>query len=287
MEAVQSITSFYKWVAPELATKNADYLDLLLLIHESEIAISVYDDILRAVLAISIYKNENIEKINEFLEAVLSQEHILKAGYKSIKVQVCSHHHTLIPESIFDNKSLTTYLAWTTDVESKDVLEYNFIKNIDCYNVYALEKKLSKNIDEYFKKPVIFDFNSVVIQNLMRENKGTRNKKLFTYKLHQQLYLYFIDNSKLLFSNNFSIHSEEDFVYYVLAVCEHLQQNVSQVEVVLLGDILLNDSYHNTLSHYAENISWANYPKGIYFQAEMNELAAHQYFSLFSLALCE
>jgi hypothetical protein len=166
------------------------------------------------------------------------------------------------------------------------LLFYDFIKAIDSFNVFGIHKKLFKKLNDLFVNPKIFDFNTILIQNTIRENRGTRDKKLYAHKENNELYIYFLEFGKLLFSNRFTINTPEDVVYYILATCEHLQQNTSAVEVLLLGEATKDQTFE-LLSQYLENIQFSEYPKGLYFPEKLDETERHRYFHLYSLALCE
>lgn len=288
MEITKNISPANYWQSEQLAAKNEAFLDLLVFIQYNEISIAIYDDILRAVLAISVYKNETHEKASKFFEQVINSEPFCKKNYKSIKAGIYSDKFTLIPSEVFDNKSLHDYFNWTADVEEKETIQYDYVKNIDSFNVFTVRKKLFHAVNDSFKKPIIFHFQTIMIENLLRENKGTRDKKLYAFSTSQQLHLYFIDNGRLLFANQFAVKSAEDYVYFILAVCEQLQQNISLVNVVLMGNIVKGDAYETLLSEYIDNVAFADFPKGIYFSNQLNNMIqAHEYFCLFSLAVCE
>jgi hypothetical protein len=231
--------------------------------------------------------NDDDEKAHHVLKTAIEEEPLLALRFKSFKVCYRSNQNTLIPSELFDAKSLDEYFDWVTEPDEKEILVYDYIKNLDAFNVFSIHKKLFKKLNDTFSNPKLFDLNSVIIQNLLRENKGTRDKKMFVYKENNSLHIYLIENGKLIFSNIFSIETEEDFVYYVLAVCEQLHINTASLQVVLMGDIEKGNSFHELLTSYLENISFADFPKGIYMPQEMQHVPAHRFHHLFALALCE
>jgi len=227
------------------------------------------------------------EKAHQVLKTALEAESLLNSQFKSYKVCFRSDKNTLIPSDLFDPKALEEYFEWTSETDEKEILAFDYIRNLDAFNVYSIHKKLFKKLNDTFSNPKLFDLNSVIIQNLLRENKGTRDKKMFVYKEADSLHIYVLENGKLMLSNRFDIETEEDFVYYILAVCEQLHINTASLQVLLMGDIDKGNSFHELLSSYLENISFADFPKGIYLPQELQEIPSHRFHHLFALALCE
>jgi len=261
---------------------------LLLFVSDNKITFSIFDDINRAILGLCEYTIDTSsgKKLSEYIETILISEPIITSKFRTTKICYLSPKNTLVPSDIFDSKSVNVYFDWVTDLEEKEMLFYDYIKAIDSFNVFGIHKKLFKRINDLFVNPKLFDFNSIYIQNILRENRGTRDKKLFAHKEDNQLFIYFIEFGKLLFSNRFLVATAEDMVYYILATCEQLQQNTSNIEVILSGEIM-NDERFNLLNQYLENIQFSEYPKGLYFPEQLNEIARQRYFHLYSLALCE
>jgi hypothetical protein len=66
-----------------------------------------------------------------------------------------------------------------------------------------------------------------------------------------------------------------------------LHINTGSLQLVLLGDIEKGNSFYELLTNYLENISFADFPKGIYLPKELQQINAQRFHHLFALALCE
>lgn len=260
----------------------------MLFVGNNKVSFSVFDDINRAILGLCEYEiqTNSEKKLSDYVEMIILSEPVAASKFRTTKICFLSPKNTLIPSDIFDGKSVNIYFDWVTDLEEKELLFYDFIKPIDSFNVFGIHKKLFKRLNELFVNPKIFDFNTVMINNILRENRGTRDKKLYVSKEEQKLFIYFTEYGKLLFSNRFPVQTSEDIVYYILATFEQLQQNTSNATVVLCGDFN-NDDTLELLKQYLEDVQFSEYPKGLYFPEQLNTIKAHQNFHLYSLALCE
>jgi hypothetical protein len=281
------LTSF-RWFSPDISENPSRY-DLLFYISENSCSFSVYDDVQRSITGFCEFGVTLAEENNaiSILKKSIETEPLLSLKFKSCKACFHGDKNTLIPADLFESKSVHEYFDWVTDWDDKEILVYDFIKNADAFNVFSIRKKLFKKLNETFINPKILELNSVIIYNLLRENKGTRDKKIFVYVENQSLHIYFIDNGKLIFANRFFADTEEDFVYYILAVCEQLQLNTHAIQVCLLGDIDTDSSNYKLLAAYMEQISFIDFPKGIYMAQPLQQLPAHRFHHLFALALCE
>jgi hypothetical protein len=288
LETGNKISNAFRWVAAELVENTSRY-DLLLFIGETNCSFCFYDDVQRAIVGLCDLMVEAEEKDSPhvILKAAIETEPILTSRFRNYKVAVQSRKNTLVPNELFEPKSLHEYFDWVTELEEKEILFYDPVKNLEANNIYSVHKKLYKKLNDIFPNPEIFSLNSVLLHNLLRENKGTRNKKMFAYKEHTLLHLFYIENGKLIFSNSFTIETEEDFVYYILAVCEQLHINTGLLQLVLMGNIEPKDSFHELLTNYLEHIGFADFPKGIYIPQELQQIPAHRFHHLIALALCE
>lgn len=288
LETGNNISPSFRWFSTDLLQKNHSYLDLLLYVSNNKVAFSVFDDINRAILGLCEYDitTTSEKKLSDYVEMIIMSEPIAASKFRTTKICFLSPKNTLIPSDVFDSKSVNVYFDWVTDLEEKELLFYDFIKPIDSFNVFGIHKKLFKRLNELFVSPKIFDFNTTMISNTLRENRGTRDKKLYVAKEDNQLFIFFVEYGKLLFSNRFPVQTPEDITYYILATFEQLQQNTSNTTVVLSGEFN-NDETLVLLQQYLENVQLSEYPKGLYFPENLNEAGIHRYFHLYSLALCE
>jgi hypothetical protein len=282
------MTSF-RWFSPEINDNCLGY-DLLLYIGQSHYCYGFFDEVHRSIAGFSesgIDETSNERKALTVLKNAVKNEPMLSHRVKSCKICFHIDKNTLIPSALFEPKSVYDYFSWITEVDEEEILWYDFIKNADCFNIYAIPKKFFKKLHHFFLRPGLWSLHSVLIGNMLRETRGTREKNLFLYKEEQMLLIFFIENGRLIFSNYFQAFTAEEVVYYVLAVCEQLRLNTDAIQIWLLGAIQKNDPCFQLLATYLEHITFAGFPKGIYVPEELRQLPAHQFHHLFALALCE
>lgn len=73
--------------------------------------------------------------------------------------------------------------------------------------------------------------NHPVVQ-LLRLSLADDNANIATHIAEGELYVVASAKGKALFANRFEVQGEEDILYYLLAVCEHLELPASQTPVL-------------------------------------------------------
>jgi len=86
----------------------------------------------------------------------------------------------------------------------------------------------------------------------------------------------------MLFYNSFNYHSAEDFIYYLLFVCEQLHLNPETIEVVLLGEIEKNSTVYSLTQKYIRTIIFGERTDGAQYSYQLQTIPSNYYFTLFN-----
>ena len=121
-----------------------------------------------------------------------------------------------------------------------------------------------------------------MIDTLVLQNKNQTGKKLFVHVQPSHFEAVTIDGKQLLFYNTFNYHSAEDFVYYLLFVCEQLQLNPETIDVILLGEIERNSTIYTLTQKYIRKIKFGERNDGAQYSYQLQTLPVHYYFTLFN-----
>ena len=81
-------------------------------------------------------------------------------------------------------------------------------------------------------------------------------------------------------SNSFIFQSRTDFIYYLLFCAEQLKFNTEYLELVLLGEIIENDSLYNIAYKYIKNVSFIENRSSHSYADAFNEEIKRQFFIL-------
>ncbi|MGQ0829741.1 MAG: DUF3822 family protein [Bacteroidota bacterium] len=230
-----------------------------------------------------VFQNSyNFDIVSELLEQVIKDSKLLDHKYKSITCLIINNLSTLVPNPLFEEGRKKTYLKFNASVRGDESIEVDEIKNLDGKNVFAVPSVLKIRLDRLYNNISYHHFSSGLLDSLLAQNKHIAGKKLFVHVQATHFEAIVIEEKKLLFYNTFNHHSPEDFIYYLLFVCEQLQLNPSTIEVVFLGEIEKNSAIYTLTQKYIRNIKFGARTDSADYSYQLQTFPKHFYFTLFN-----
>lgn len=210
-------------------------------------------------------------------------------GFPFLKTYILQQDHSssLVPESLFDENNLRTYLEFNQAVGNTDVLRFDVLKNARTMNVYAVNESLLHQLEDVFDKPQLRHFSSVFIESIALNFKHLMDNGTVYLNVRKAWFdlLYFRDG-KLHFYNLFRYKTKEDFIYFLLAALEQLELNPEEVSVVLMGYIDEYDRLHEILYRYIRHSEMIGRNETYRYARTMDGIKHHHYFVLYNLLQC-
>ena len=96
----------------------------------------------------------------------------------------------------------------------------------------------------------------------------------------------YINNSKLLFYNEFKYKSLDDFMYYFLNCLNVLELNHNLIDVKLMSSLESNDPVFTSIKNYLNNTHFINRPNNFNYSHNIHEISEHKYHDIFSQLIC-
>ncbi|MBP4142590.1 DUF3822 family protein [Flavobacterium sp. P4023] len=212
----------------------------------------------------TIHKATKIEDL--FAEAFANYPE-LKQQYDEILVIHNNNLSTFIPEPLFDENHLGSYLQYNTKVFETDFFAFDQIANYQMNTVYIPYVNINNFFIDQFGS---FDYkhaNTILVNKLLIDSKNKDEKKMFVHINNGHFEIIVIQNQKLLLFNSFEYNTPEDFIYYLLFTAEQLNLNPENFPLELIGDITKDSAYYTIAYKYIRNVSlidvedlrWNNY----------------------------
>jgi hypothetical protein len=224
----------------------------------------------------------SFETVVELLDVLLKESKVLLHKYKLVSCMLLNSQSTIVPAPLFQDTDKQTYLKFNTALDNQEAVLADTIKMLDAKNVFALPLVLKNKLSGVYPTINFHHFSSVLIDNLLAQNKNKPNKKLFVYIQPSSFQAIVIEGKNLLFYNTFNYHTPEDFIYYLLFVCEQLQLNPETIETLLLGELEKNSAYYAIAYKYIRNLKFGERPDGNDYSYQLQTLPKHFYFNLLS-----
>ena len=224
----------------------------------------------------------NFDGVADQLETLTKESKLIKHKYKSAVCIIVNNLSTLVPNALFDEDRVKMYLKFNAELQGDEMVMVDNLKSMDSKNVFALPLSIKSKLDYLFSNIKYHHASSALIDTLVLQNKNQTGKKLFVHVQPSHFESVVIDGKKLLFYNTFNYHSAEDFVYYLLFVCEQLQLNPETIDVILLGEIERNSTIYTLTQKYIRKLKFGERNDGAQYSYQLQTLPTHYYFTLFN-----
>lgn len=265
--------------------KNASANHLVLQLGTDGAALAVKDVPKNKFVGLETYafqQTYTFDEIIPLLDVMFIESKLLAVKYKSVSCLVVNGVSTIVPSPLYEDNKKADYLKFNTTVAEQDILMTDDFKNLDAKNVYAISGVLKNRLSKNFASVNYYHFSSVLIDNVLAQTKNQANKKLFVSIYPSSFQVILAEGKSLLFYNTFHYRTVEDFMYYLLFVCEQLQLNPENIETTFIGEIEKTSAYYTMAYKYIRNIKFGERNDSTDYAYQLQTLPKHFYFNLFS-----
>ncbi len=234
-------------------------------------------------IAFESYTFQNVysfDLVIDLLDVIVKESRIMANKYSSAACSIVNNLSTIIPSPLFENDKKEMYLKFNASLQGDEIVAADDLKNLDAKNVFAVPLSLKAKLGGLYKNVSYHHFSSVLIEGLLFQNKHQTIKKLFVHIQPSHFEAVLIEGKNLLFYNTFNHHTAEDFIYYLLFVCEQLQLNPENIEVVLLGEAEKNSDIYAIAQKYIRNIKFGERTDDADYSYKLQTLPKHYYFTI-------
>ena len=194
-------------------------------------------------------------KIENAINDAFTNHPELKAVYDEVLVIHANNLSTFVPQSLFDEEFLGSYLQYNIKVFTTDFFAFDVIPNYDLNSVYIPYVNINNLLIDQFGG---FDYkhsSTVLVNTLLIASKNKDEKKMFVHFNSFHFEIIIIENQKLLLYNSFDYNTPEDFIYYILFTAEQLHLNPENFHLDFIGDIDSESEYFKIAYNYVRNVS--------------------------------
>lgn len=265
--------------------KEVNRYSLHLQLELTRILAAVYDSGKNKFIAFEQYTTQHCfeyQTLADGLALVMHQSKLLPHKYKAVKCILVNNLSTLVPTALYDEERKKLFLKFNYPLQGDEMVCDNKLNSFDSYNVFALPFAIKSRIEMLYNlsKVSYYHFTSCLLDLLLSHTKNQTDKRLFVHVQEQHLEIVIIENNKLLFSNSFNYFSAEDFMYYLLFVCEQMQLNPEKISTFLVGEIERNSNLFALIQKYVRTVTLLNRLSDVEYSYQLQTLPAHSYFTL-------
>ena len=234
------------------------YKKLSLQVSLTGLSFCVFDTLNNVILSLQEVQFDTFHKatkIEELFADAFRDNPELKDSYDEILVIHNNNLSTFVPEPLFDENFLGSYLQYNTKVFETDFFAFDEIPNYQMNAVYIPYVNINNFFIDQFGS---FDYkhaNSILVTKLLDVSKNNDDKKMIVNFNPGHFEIIVVQNQKLHLFNSFDYQTPEDFLYYLLFTAEQLNMNPENFKLELLGTIAEEDDFYQLAYKYIRNIS--------------------------------
>jgi hypothetical protein len=231
----------------------------------------------------------NIFSIEEYLDRlaeVFKNDELLNLKYKSVSFIYLTQKSTLIPQSYFDKSDLKTYFRFNQSINELDEINYNYLSEINAYNVFAIPNYIANEAIKWFGTMKLFHQATPFIKSIFEKDSDRVGDCVYVNINNRFIDIAVASKEQLYLYNTFQYQNETDLLYFVLYIYKQLNLDTQKNKLLISGEQSDNTKYYNALKRYIKSIKYLE-PFDFGFSGVLAQTDKHKFLNLFNLASCE
>ncbi|MFI5149198.1 MAG: DUF3822 family protein [Bacteroidia bacterium] len=268
--------------------KNTSGFTLHLIAGPGVCSFAVYHKAQNKFVALESYHLQqalNAESLSKALSSLFRDHPVLSLPFESVCMAYDSARSTLVPEALYDPAQVSSYIGFNHPAEAGDEVMTDVLTQLETRNIYYLPSAVKKAVQERFPKAKFRHPATALLESLVLKYKNESKPKLVVHISLSHFEIILFEGKNLKFYNTFRHQTSEDFMYYLLFVCEQLKLNPETLELILIGEVEKNSAIYSMLYKYVRTIRFGERPDAFTYCHPMNTLPGHFYSTLFSQQL--
>ena len=289
-EIAENIHTTHKFIDKSLDKSNSEDYHLLIQVGLDNLSITVFDLKRNKFVALQNRSFQDILDYSEtvkILNTVFASDDLFQLKYSSVKAAIINKTSTLVPGPLFEQEKAKDYLEYNCTLNNPDKILTDHLKSVDSFNVYSIDHQVERTLRKSFPEIEIVHFSSPLIEGVLLQNKNKTGKKAVIHVQQTHFEILVIDSDKLLLYNSFIYQAKEDFIYYMLFICEQLDLNPEKLPVEIVGEINKQSNLYEILTKYVRNVTFGKRNDSFEYTYEFQDIPLHYYYNLFNIKLCE
>lgn len=194
--------------------------------------------------------------------------------------------NTLTPKILYDKNNGKNLLAFNQELLQNEQEYSDWIPSIQAFNSYTIPVEFIRCFDKHFKDISWKHDSSILIESLLRQFKLHEKQKIYLSIQNTYFEMVVLKGKKLVFFNNFSYKTAEDFIYYLLFACEQLNLNPEQIPLVITGEILEESEVFKIIYKYMRHVKFSVRNSSYKYSFVFDQIKEHFHYKLLNQHLC-
>lgn len=268
-----------------------DY-SLLVNVGARDVQVAVVDGTDKRILFLEDYVLPSVssnEDLLNTLDQLFDHHAFLKAGFwKAIKLAVKNQKLVQVPQTLFAPESAADYLKFNAHVnKNREEVLAVAMKNSQAVTVFAVQKEMTAWLEALYpqKQFTVLHQSAALIEGVMHFAASRNDNPLYLYVDRFKLHILSVNENKLVYYNQFSILSFQDYIKYIMLVMKTLEMDQQTSKVIMWGYIGKNSPHYHEFYKYIQNVTFGERPTHLTFGYLFDEVQDHHFLDLYSIDL--
>lgn len=224
------------------------------------------------------FKNELfIENFESSFRALYTTDPVLSKFKELELLGLYTSELTLIPARLYNEEKRSAYFKDLMDLSDRQILT-SLLPDEETRILYLVERSTIELLEEYFE----IGESIPNFQGLIRSaHQNTQPYNLVVHLDHQEMTIFYTEDSKIKFLNKFEFNSTTDVLYYILKVCAVLKLDTKKLSLDLTGHIGEDSEIYKTLYKYIFELRLLKLEQNINIPLSNSEI--HYFNDIFAL----
>jgi hypothetical protein len=233
-------------------TKN-NYKKLSIQVSLSGLSFCVFDLLTNKIITHKVIDFAKESILEESLWKTFVGNVILTNSYDEIVVLHENNLNSFVPNSLFDENYLGSYLQYNIKVFATDFFTSDFLKNNEMHNVYVPYVNINNFLLDQFESFTYKNTNTILVSRILELSSLSAEKQVYVNFQLSSFQIIVTKGNQLILFNSFEYNTPEDFIYYILFTFEQLQLNPEVIQLQLLGILTEESEYFKIAYKYIRN----------------------------------
>ncbi|MCD4794483.1 MAG: DUF3822 family protein [Bacteroidales bacterium] len=240
-------------------SKTSSYI-LSLQLDEKGYSYTIIDTVGKIYAAVN---HHNFDKkladksISEKAESMIKEDLFLSKNYKAVYFSLITHKSTLVPNELFNRNNIKQYFTFNHYLDEYEELHFNFIEQINAYNIFAVPSDLTTLLVNKFPEIIFVHQNNTIISDIVERAKKKKYKMpLISINVNQNLFdIAIYKDDKFVLLNSYLFNDENDLVYYVMNTLTQFGIKPAKSYINLSGFVEKNTKFYKLIREFFPNIN--------------------------------
>ena len=224
-------------------------------------------------------------EVFQALERAMESKRLNNRAFHSVICLIDDRINTFVPTDLFDETEAKTYLDFSFQTSSEQVILNEMLKSENCVNVFAVPKTLYAKIKAKWEKAKILHSSTAFVDSVMQY--APEGKAAFVNVKSRNFDLAIINEGRIEFFNNFRFNTKDDFAYFLIFALEQNHFPCLELPVCFSGLILPDSKIIELCSRYIKYLLFIENRGEIQISEALGDVPFQYYHIHYQTLRCE